>query len=168
MSELLDATVFVKETTLIKLGRGAGLSIWGFRSCAGNAPNCGCVSNSFEAVFGSDGPHMLDCVEFFAQCVAKLGRRKVGLASPGHIHITHDEASVLATISAAQAGDYDVRNAHLAWLLADEPPLSLKRTIDEIADGFTALSIDVLSPEYDQQHPQHLQKTTPIAREMRL
>lgn len=141
---------FIDTITLQQLGRGAGMTMWGFRACAQGKGSCACVQKGFDDTFGPNGPNVLECMRFFVHCIARFGRRKVNLACPGHIHITRDEASILAAISASQVGDRSARDAHLSWLLAGDAPLSLKRCIDEIAYGFAELQVSVISPEYEQ------------------
>ena len=146
----MNQNPFVDGTTLVDLGRGSGIAIWGFRACAQGKAACPCVQKGFDTAFADKGAHIIECIRFFAHCVSRFGRRKVGLAAPGHVHVTRDEASILATISAAQVCDRDTRDAHLAWLLAGPAPLALKRTVDEIAYGFAEEQVIVRSPEYQQ------------------
>jgi hypothetical protein len=151
---MTQQSIFIEDTTLAELGRGAGLTAWSFRACAQGKSGCPCVRKGYEAMFGARGLHLLECMALFAHWVGRFGHRKIGLAAAGHVHITRDEASILAAISAAQLGDVEARDAHLAWLLASPASLSLKRTIDEIAYGFAEHNVVVVSPEYQQPNTQ--------------
>jgi len=139
---------FMEGTPLTQHGQGARLVLWGFRIGAMNRASSHCVGKHLKTLLGDDGAKVGDCLWFFAHCMATVGRRAIDLAVPGHIHMTRDEASILAAVSAAQGGDFRTRNAHLYWLMADDAPLSLTQSVDIIADTLLAHGIDVLSPDY--------------------
>ncbi|MEM9879118.1 MAG: hypothetical protein AAF862_07550 [Pseudomonadota bacterium] len=140
--------VFIEGSTLVDLGSASGLIVWGFRACVQGKSHCKCIQSGFDRTLGADGKRVLECLRCVAECIGKCGRRKIGLATPGHAHFTRDEASMLAALSAAQTGRNPARDAHLTWLLASAVPETLQRAIDEISDGFTRHDLTIAAPAY--------------------
>ncbi|MEM1020452.1 MAG: hypothetical protein AAGJ09_08210 [Pseudomonadota bacterium] len=146
----MHSDAFIQDITLVDLGGGAGICIWGFRASAQGKSNCACVEKGFQRSLGDDATATLNAIRTFAAALGQCGRRKVGLATPGHVHITRDEASILAAVSAAQVDDMDAAGAHLAWLLAGPTPEVLLATVRDIGKAFARHDMMVVSPDYIQ------------------
>ena len=103
------------------LSHGEHMLLWAFRAAAFGAGDCRLVRRQFEESCGPLGIEALTALTVFVRELGLSGRRKITLAAPGSYRLTRDEQSVLALFAAAQAEDYARLDAHLAWLLADDP-----------------------------------------------
>ena len=101
--------------------QGEHMLLWAFRASAFGAGDCHLIRRQFEDSCGPLGLEALTALQVFVRELGISGRRKVTLAAPGSYRLTRDEQSVLALFAAAQAEDYGRMEAHLAWLLADQP-----------------------------------------------
>ena len=100
---------------------------------------------------------MLNHMLGLARIIGHEGRRKVRLAMPGCIHLTHDEASLLSALAAAQVYDRALRDAHLSWLLGLAPGEQIQAHIQALADAFDlrAIIIRVPAPPVQARSSQH-------------
>ena len=103
------------------LSHGEHMLLWAFRAAAFGAGDCRLVRRQFEESCGPLGIEALTALTVFVRELGLSGRRKITLAAPGSYRLTRDEQSVLALFAAAQAEDYARLDAHLAWLLGDDP-----------------------------------------------
>lgn len=108
-------------TDLRDLGYGEHLLVWGFRAVVSGRGECPIVAREFKQACGDLAGETRAALTVFVQQLAVQGRRTVSLAPPGCLTLTRDEQLVVAVFAAAQAGDQDRLDAHLAWLLAGPP-----------------------------------------------
>lgn len=101
--------------------QGEHMLLWAFRASAFGAGDCHLIRRHYEESCGPLGLEALTALQVFVRELGVSGRRKVTLAAPGSYRLTRDEQSILALFAAAQAEDYVRMEAHLAWLLADQP-----------------------------------------------
>ncbi len=111
----------IAPAQLSDLLQGEHMLLWAFRATAFGAGDCHLIRRQFEESCGPLGLQALAALSVFVRELGQTGRRKVTLAAPGSYRITRDEQSILALFAAAQAEDYPRMEAHLAWLLADQP-----------------------------------------------
>ena len=60
------------------------------------------------------------------------GTRPITLARPGHVHMTHDELSLLALFASAQSGDEARCLAHARWLMGKSRPEPLYEAVADL------------------------------------
>lgn len=120
---------FLNKTLITDLGFGAGFTLWGFRAMASGCGGCKTMRSGFQKAFSSDNralqmtdgePIGLPAMKALAELcrlIGTLGRRKIVLSSSGSMRLTADELSLVAALSAAQAGDSNLCQTHLLWLL---------------------------------------------------
>lgn len=138
---------FVRGLTVPELGFGAGFALWGFRACARGQVMCCAVIHGFERMFGDDAPAVLSNLLALARMMGGKGRRKIGLAMPGCAGVTADEVSVAALLAAAQAGETEKRDAHLAWLFAGPAPEAASAAADRVGRLFLKHGLSLRAPE---------------------
>jgi hypothetical protein len=121
---------FLKDKQITDLGFGGGFALWGFRAIASGQSNCRCLSVGFNRAFsmdinepqsqhgGTSGRLAMNALKSFAFQIGNRGKRKIILSEPGAMGVTADEITIVASLSAAQAGKDDLCFAHLTWLLA--------------------------------------------------
>jgi hypothetical protein len=139
----LDAAqgAFIDGLNLPDLGFGASMAFWGFRACARGQAMCCAVIHGFERVFEDDAPAVLAALLTLSRQLGGRGRRKIGLAAPGCAGVTADELSIAAVFAAAQTGDVERRDAHLAWLFAGRVPTGAATAADRLGLLFEKRSI---------------------------
>ena len=106
---------------LQELLHGEHMLLWAFRATAFGVGGCALVPRQFDESCGPGGSEALDAITVFVRELALHGRRKVTLCVPGSYRLSCDEQLILALFAAAQAEDYSRMEAHLCWLLADQP-----------------------------------------------
>lgn len=144
---MMPPSAFLRDTFLPDLGAGSGVAIWGFRACALGHARCCTLVRGFEHFFGAcEGGPMLSHMLGLARIIGNEGRRKVRLAMPGCVHLTHDEASLLSALSAAQVYDLALRDAHLSWLLGSAPGDRIHAHMQALADAFDRRAIVITAP----------------------
>lgn len=100
---------------------GEHMLLWAFRATAFGVAGCALVPRQFDESCGIGGSEALDAITVFVRELALHGRRKVTLCVPGSYRLSCDEQLILALFAAAQVEDYNRMEAHLCWLLADQP-----------------------------------------------
>lgn len=146
--EMSHSSCFIPDTTLADLGLGAQISLYGFRACAFEQKLSKRVISTFNDIFGNViGGHTLDQFECLVRRLGRDGSRRLKLAAPGCSRLTHDEASILGSIAAAQKGDARLRDKHLRWLLAACPSVDLADTVQRVAIALNACELRVITPE---------------------
>ena len=142
-------TSLVANKTLIDLGPGAQVAIFGFRACAFGQTKCCCLLNMFKDFFGEEnGGRVMGRFLSLAECLGNNGLRQLDITVPNATRFTHDEASLLSAISSMQHGAYVQARAHLTWLLARPPKTDEINIISDLASFFSARDMIVQSPEY--------------------
>ena len=106
------------DITLPELGTGAGLCVWGLRALISQHEKCFAIHEGFQRAVNQDAVPAIQSLKTFARSLGSDGRRKILLSAPGHIHMTNDEVSIVASLSAAQDDRPDLMEAHLSWILA--------------------------------------------------
>ncbi|MEM0984925.1 MAG: hypothetical protein AAGJ32_01640 [Pseudomonadota bacterium] len=151
---MTSSSSIVATSTLVDLGSGSQLALFGFRACAFGQAKCCCLLKTFKDVFGEEsGGRVLGKFLDLARALGHDGRRKLKLAAPGCIRLTHDEASVLSALSAAQHGDESLRDAHLTWLLARTPDAEHQDLVDWISMAMGGHGLTVTPPEAVAEEP---------------
>lgn len=100
------------------LAYGEHLLVWSFRAFAVGRYDCPMVVREYSDACGNLAREARAAVQVFAQQTQMQGRRQVRLGHPGCLSLTRDEQLLLAIFTAAQKGEKDRCDAHLAWLLA--------------------------------------------------
>lgn len=95
--------------------------VWVMRAAVACAPECRMIRREFSHAFG---PHVEAGAKAFERVLLALakGARPITLARPGHVHMTHDELSLLALFAAGQIGDGARCLAHARWLMGKARP----------------------------------------------
>lgn len=106
--------------------------VWVMRTAVACAPECRMIHREFSHAFG---PHVDAGAKAFERVLLVLSRgtRPITLARPGHIYLTHDELSLVALFSAAQAGDEARCLAHARWMMGQTAPESLGAAAAELS-----------------------------------
>lgn len=152
----------VPDRTLVDLGSGAQVAMFGFRSCAFGHTKCCCLLNMFKDFFGDEsGGRVLGRFMRLAECLGNNGLRQLDLTVPNAISFTHDEASILSALSAMQHGAYGQSRAHLTWLLARPPRSEEMNVISDIAHFFSSCDLLIESPEYQSARSRPLTGAPP-------
>ncbi|MEL6827970.1 MAG: hypothetical protein AAFN91_17105 [Pseudomonadota bacterium] len=142
-------TSLVANKTLIDLGPGAQVAIFGFRACAFGQTKCCCLLNMFKDFFGEEnGGRVMGRFMRLAECLGNNGLRQLDITVPNATLFTHDEASLLSAMSSMQHGAYAQARAHMTWLLARSPNTDEINIIAELASFFSSRDLIVESPEY--------------------
>lgn len=147
------------QTLLPEMTPGTVLAIFGFRACAVGRAGCCTLRSAYQRALADDCPTALANMLTFVRMVGYHGRRRVRLSVPGCGRMTADEMLVAAIFAACQAKDYRLRNAHLTWLLAQPPSVSISGLVMEIADCFARNSLPIEAPA----QPIHLKEPSPSA-----
>ncbi len=143
----MHATGFLEETDLPSLGLGAGMLVWGFRASAAGRSACPCVVQGFAHRFGaSGGEDVREALLSLTSHIGCEGRRKVRIAMSGCLRLTHDEASLVSALGAAQSADSALRDAHLSWLLAMPASREASTLADRLASAFTVAALSINPP----------------------
>ena len=141
-------TRLVSTRTLLDLGPGAQIAMFGFRSSAFGHTRCCCLLKTYNHIFGDDcGGRVLGRLMRLAECLGRDGNRRLDLTLPNAIRFTHDEASVLSALSAAQNDEQDTSRAHLTWLLARPPRSEEVNILNEIVWFFNDRDLIIETPE---------------------
>ena len=139
----------VPNRTLVDLGSGAQVAMFGFRSCAFGRTKCCCLLSMFKDFFGDEsGGRILGRFMRLAECLGNNGLRQLDLTVPNAISFTHDEASILSALSAMQHGASAQSRAHLTWLLARSPRSEEMNVISDITHAFSSRDLVIDSPEF--------------------
>lgn len=156
-------TRLVSTRTLLDLGPGAQIAMFGFRSSAFGHTRCCCLLKSYNHIFGDDcGGRVLGRLMRLAECLGREGNRPLDLTLPNAIRFTHDEASILSALAAAQSGELDTSRAHLTWLLARQPSSEEINILSDIVWFFTDRSLVIETPEHAPAEPSpHNQSSRP-------
>lgn len=106
--------------------------VWVMRTAVACAPECRMIHREFSHAFG---PHVEAGAKAFERLLLVLAKAKrpITLARPGHIHMTHDELSLLALFAAAQGGDTERSLAHARWLMGQARAASLCEAVADLA-----------------------------------
>lgn len=145
---------FVDATELIDFSPGTSIAIWAFRSCALGMTRCDCLPTIFSDLFGKDGPDTLRHVLVLAQVIGHSGQRKLNLTYPNSQRITHDEASLLRALNAAQQDRKATVNAQLHWLMAGSDVSPARKTLVYVAEKFSNRGLMISDP-YGQNRTDH-------------
>jgi hypothetical protein len=78
--------------------------------------------------------------------IGTAGARRVSVACPGCCRMTADELSVLALLSAAQARDHALADAHVTWLLAGRHSLTARSAALAVGGLFKAAGLIIEGP----------------------
>lgn len=127
---------FVEGVRLSSLTEGGGLALWSFRACAVGATRCQCFPQTFDCHFGAAGPDVLHHIMVMAQLVGQYGARKITLSYPNSNRLTHDETSLLNTLSAAQHTNEAGLCAHITWIMAGGETTKLAKAVCYVASAF--------------------------------
>jgi hypothetical protein len=105
--------------------------VWVMRTSVACAPECRMIHREFSHAFG---PHVEAGAKAFERVLLALakGSRPITLARPGHIHMTHDELSLLALFAAAQGGDEARCLAHARWIMGKSAPEPLREAVGDL------------------------------------
>lgn len=144
---MTTTSAFVDGMSVPELGFASGFALWGFRACARGQVMCCAVIHGFERVFDDDAPAVLANLLALARMMGGKGRRKIGLAMPGCAGITADELSLAALLAAAQTGEAEKRDAHLAWLFAGPAPANAAAAADSIGALFFKRGLMMRAPD---------------------
>jgi len=106
--------------------------VWVMRTAVACAPECRMIHREFSHAFG---PHVEAGAKAFERLLLVLARgtRPITLARPGHIHMTHDELSLLALFAASQGGDASRALAHARWIMGQRRPEPLCEAVAELS-----------------------------------
>ncbi|MGN6209549.1 hypothetical protein [Asticcacaulis sp.] len=113
------------------LGYAGHFIVWVMRTAVACAPECRMIHREFSHAFG---PHVEAGAKAFERVLLALakGTRPIILARPGHVHMTHDELSLLALFAAAQSGDEARCLAHARWLMGKGRPEPLYEAVADL------------------------------------
>ncbi len=105
--------------------------VWVMRTAISCAPECRMIHREFTHAFG---PHVEAGAKAFERVLLALakGTRQITLARPGHVHMTHDELSLLALFAAAQGGDEARCLAHARWMMGKGRPEPLREAVVDL------------------------------------
>ena len=105
--------------------------VWVMRTAVACAPECRMIHREFSHAFG---PHVEAGAKAFERVLLALakGTRPIALSRPGHVHMTHDELSLLALFAAAQSGDEARCLAHALWLMGKSRPEPLCEAVVDL------------------------------------
>ncbi|HTM80820.1 hypothetical protein [Asticcacaulis sp.] len=105
--------------------------VWVMRTAVACAPECRMIHREFSHAFG---PHVEAGAKAFERVLLALakGKRPITLSRPGHIHMTHDELSLLALFAAAQGGDEARALAHARWMVGQGRPEPLCEAVADL------------------------------------
>jgi hypothetical protein len=105
--------------------------VWVMRTAIACAPECRMIHREFSHAFG---PHVEAGAKAFERVLLALakGTRPITLARPGHVHMTHDELSLLALFAAAQGGDEARCLAHARWMMGRSRPEPLREAVVDL------------------------------------
>lgn len=137
---------FVEPVTLMDLSPGTGIAIWAFRSCAMGMTRCDCLPRVFTDLFGDEGPITLRHILVLAQVIGHSGRKTLSLTYPNSQKISHDEASLLRALQAAQLDRIATVEAQLHWLMAGATIRSARDALMFIADQFARHDLPINDP----------------------
>lgn len=106
--------------------------VWVMRTAVACAPECRMIHREFSHAFG---PHVEAGAKAFERLLLVLAKAKrpITLSRPGHIHMTHDELSLLALFAAAQGGDEARCLAHARWIMGQRRPEPLCEAVAELS-----------------------------------
>ncbi|MEO0550449.1 MAG: hypothetical protein AAFZ91_11060 [Pseudomonadota bacterium] len=139
----------VPDKSLIELGAGAQLALFGFRACAFGHTKCCCLLNMFKDVFGDKtGGRVLGQFMGLAEYLGQKGQRRLDLSVPNATVFTYDEASILSALSSFQHGEFVQARAHLTWLLARSPRTEEINVVSDLVMYFSARDLIIRTPEY--------------------
>ncbi len=144
---MMPEEALIQDVKFHDLCEGAGLAIWGFRSCAMGHSGCCTLAAAYHRALGEDFASTLADILTFVQMVGYHGKRKVHLSVPGCPHVTTDELLIAAVLAAAQKDDYARRDCHLTWLLGVPSVQVLSRLVDQIGETFTRHGLSINAPE---------------------
>ena len=105
--------------------------VWVMRTAIACAPECRMIHREFSHAFG---PHVEAGAKAFERVLLALakGTRPITLARPGHVHMTHDERSLLALFAAAQGKDEARCLAHARWMMGKSRPEPLCEAVADL------------------------------------
>jgi len=144
------------DTYLPELGKGSGYFLLAFRGIAFGGARCNCLNRFYENVFGPAGETVLTEIRILARYLGNVGHRRIKLAQPGCARLTHDEASLLSALSAAQNGDRALMEAHLSWLMAGSVCVEISQCLTAISEKFQQARLHIHAPEAASTTPHTL------------
>ncbi|MEL6687122.1 MAG: hypothetical protein AAFP97_05845 [Pseudomonadota bacterium] len=137
---------FVEARELIDLSPGTSIAIWAFRSCAMGMTRCDCLPMIFSDLFGEEGRDVLRHVLVLAQVIGHSGQRKLSLTYPNSQRVTHDEASLLRALNAAQRGRNATVYAQLHWIMAGAEVSPARKALTYVAEKFFNRGLIISDP----------------------
>lgn len=109
-----------RDLQVDQLSYGAGICLWGVRVSALAAEGCRCVSNGFQAAFGSQGAQTRGAMRALLAGLVGASRRQIWMAFPASLELTCDEVCILNGLARAQQDDRVALLAHLRWLVGSD------------------------------------------------
>ena len=152
LGSIMPDSAFHRDVTLSELGHGAGYFLWGFRAFAFGRHQCGCLKRGYNVLFDALSNDVLNDISDLSALLGRVGGRRIKLAKPGCMHVTHDEASLLAAICAAQDGDVDLRDAHLSWLMAGDADQRVSYICERVGGLFRVIGYPINAPGQQVTH----------------
>lgn len=147
---------FVPNASLVDLGPGAQVSLFGFRACSAGQTKCCCLLKLFQQTFGPErGGPALGLLMKLSDRLGSKGHRRLEVAEPNAVRLTHDEASLLSALSAAQDDDAARACAHLTWLFARGPNEYEETLLFDLVDFFSVRGLEINTPEDGAQLSLH-------------
>ena len=142
---------FLRGVWLSDLGVEAGLALWAFRMYAlGLAERdcaAACLERSYTTHLGVGlGTQALRHMLVMVQLLGVHGSRTLRVATPCTNRITHDEASILALLEAAQAGRTHTVAAQSHWLMAGSRAAQLVELAEAVGAHFGAAGLRLATP----------------------
>lgn len=153
---------FVRGVSLRESDPSSQFILWAFRSCALGESRCCCLVRQFDRVFGGDaGGKAFGDVLQLVETLGRRGRRRVTLGMPSCSRLTHNETSLISSLSAMQLGDRALCEAHLAWLMGRQPDPGLTETVGRIAKAFSERGLWIRVPPAAENR-EHVAGITPL------
>lgn len=144
---------FSTAITIPDLGPGAGYALWGFRAAATGHVSCPALVNGYEDAFGDFGRPALGALRMLAREIGSAGGRRVTIAAPGCCCVTADELSIVALLSAAQAKDTALCDAHLSWLMCGRGERGARAAAMSLGGIFASAGMTIERPEIELKGP---------------
>ncbi|MEL7040984.1 MAG: hypothetical protein AAGL90_05640 [Pseudomonadota bacterium] len=142
----------VANASLIEMGPGARIALYGFRACMFGQAKCCCLLKMFHNTFGeTGGGPALGLIMKLADRLGNKGQRRLEVSVPDAVDITHDEASLLSALAAAQDEDMTRARAHLTWLLARRPSEYEETLVFDLVDYCSVRGLELNTPERGAQ-----------------
>lgn len=130
------------------LGSGGAFALWAFRSCAAGGAGCCCIVKGFEVLFGERGGRAMGAVIEAVRALSRQARRPLVWGAGEGAPPTHGELSLLAALSAMQAGRAECAERHVTWLIGRRPDRVLMTAVERVAAYFVWRELIVPAPAY--------------------